>query len=305
MLGGYPHRPEDSFFQLALEHLREESTCQITSSSYTLGGFPITRVPAHLTPRCLNAKPSIVVIQFASSDLIVPLRRKRTIQMSGSHSAPRKVSSEPPRLMNRLIWQVQGLVGDGLQLKPITPPPVYLETMGQITRTFLDHGVTPVVLSPFVFGGRRSNRFAHECSLGLQESLGNSPQTVFVDAYAALARHPRHRTLLSDGTHLSLLGHRIVASALYTHLKSLVERLSEELPPRSLSTPDTAPQATMMMPNQENYIALDPLVERDVDRNLPEVAPVRSKWSIMMSFGFDFDAMDCVMRFSGSVSCCW
>ena len=304
MLGGYPHRPEDSFFQLALEHLREESSCQITSSSYTLGGFPITRVPAHLTPRCLSAKPNIVVIQFASSDLIVPLRRKRPRHTSGCHSAPRKVSSESPRLMNRLIWQIQGLVGDGLQLKPITPPAVYLATMGQITRTFLDHGVTPVVLSPFVFGGRRSNRFAHECTLGLQELLAKSPQTVYVDAYSALARHPRHRTLLSDGTHLSLLGHRIVASALFTQLKSVVERLREESLPRSISTPESLLETAMML-DDGGSSTIDPLLEEDAERKHPPMSPACSRWSMMMSLGLDFDSVDWIIKLSGGVSCCW
>ena len=222
MLGGYPHRPEDSFFHLALEQLREASSCQITTSCYTMGGFPITRVPKHLTARCLSAHPNIVVIQFASSDLIVPLRRKRSSQTSDSHSTPRKVSSESPSLKNRLIWQIQGLVGDTLQLKPMTPPPVYLETMGQITQILLDHGIIPVVLSPFVFGGRRSDRFAAECSVKLSQSLAKQPRAVYVDAYSALARYPRHQTLLADGTHLSLMGHRIVANALFGHLKSLV-----------------------------------------------------------------------------------
>ena len=228
MLAGYPHRPENSFFHLALEQLREASPCQITTSCYTLGGFPITRVPSHLACRCLSANPNIVVVQFASSDLIVPLRRKRGCQNNGSHAAPRKVSSESPSLMDRLIWQVQGLVGDGLRLKPMTPPAVYLETMGEITQTFLAHGITPVVMSPFVFGGRRSNRFAGECNVTMKRSLAELPEAVYVDAYSTLARHPLHQTLLADGTHLSLLGHQIVATTLFAHVKSLVKRLCEE-----------------------------------------------------------------------------
>lgn len=222
MLVGFPHRQEDSFFDLALAQLRADSPSQITTSCYSMGGFPITRVPRHLNARCLKTNPSIVVIQFASCDLIVPLRKNRS-----SGSSPRKVSCEPPNLINRLIWQVQGLVGDGLQLEPITPPAVYLATMAQITQQLLDHGVTPVVISPFVFGGRRSDRIAEECHAKLHES-GELHPTEYVDAYSALAQHPRHQTLLADGTHLSLTGHRIVAGVLFTKLKSLVNRLSDE-----------------------------------------------------------------------------
>jgi lysophospholipase L1-like esterase len=223
MLDGYPHRQEDSFFQLTLEQLAGASTCQITTSSYTLGGFPITRIPKHLTPHCLAANPTIVVIQFATSDLVVPLRKKRKRQSGSVDSSPRRVSSQSPSLKNRLLWQFQGLVGDALRRKPVTSPAVYLETMQQIAQTLLDHQVIPVVMSPFVFGGRRSDRFARECGLRLQVSLAKLPKAVYVDAYSALARHPRHRMLVADGTHLSLSGHRVVASTLLPHLKSLVD----------------------------------------------------------------------------------
>ena len=223
MLTGHPHRPEDSFFHLALEQLRRTSSCQITDSSYTMGGFPITHVPKHLAARCLAARPSIVVIQFASSDLVVPLRRKRKRAKRGIQTQPQVLSSEPPQLIHRLWWQVQGLVGDALQLKPITAPEVYLETMGRIAQNLLDHAIIPVVMSPFVFGGGRSDRMASECNARLLQSLGNLPQAVYVDAYSALAAHPRHQTLISDGTHLSLSGHRIVANTLFPRLKSLVE----------------------------------------------------------------------------------
>lgn len=228
MMAGYPHRLEDSFFHLVLEKLRGTSGREISSSSYTMGGFPITHVPKHLAARCLAFHPSVVVIQFASSDLIVPLRGKRNRRPSrGTPPAGGRVSSGPAKLIHRGRWQVQGLLGDALRLKPVTPPAVYLETMQQIVQTLLDHHIIPVVMSPFVFGGRRSDRFARECHFSLQQSLAQQPQAVYVNAYSALAEHPRHQTLVSDGTHLTLLGHQIVASALFPHLKSLVEGLGE------------------------------------------------------------------------------
>ena len=93
MIGGYPHREEDSFLHLALEQVRKESTHRIVSSSSTLGGFPITRVPKHLGSRCLAANPNIAVIQFATSDLVVPLRRKRNRQ-NNSVSPAQRIRSE-------------------------------------------------------------------------------------------------------------------------------------------------------------------------------------------------------------------
>ncbi len=225
MIGGYPHRPEDSFLHLAMEQLRNESKKTIDSSSYTLDGFPITRVPKHLASRCISANPNIVVIQFATSDLIVPLRRKRNRQSGGISAAQRSVSNTSPNLIHRLNWQFQGLIGDVLHLTPVTPPELYLETMQGIARTLIEHRILPVVMSPFVFGGRRSDRFARECSGHLERALARIPQASFVDAYSSLARHPRHRMLLSDGTHLSLAGHKVVADVLFHHLQSILDML--------------------------------------------------------------------------------
>jgi lysophospholipase L1-like esterase len=225
MIGGYPHRQEDSFLHLALEHVLKESNRKIVISSYTLDGFPITRVPKHLGSRCAAANPNIVVIQFATSDLVVPLRRKRNRHSGGISAAKRTVSNKPPNLTNRLVWKFQGLIGDWLRLSPVTPLKVYLETMQGIARTLLDHGIIPVVMSPFVFGGTRSDRFARACNLRLKQSLATLPQAVYVDAYSNLDRHPRHRMLLSDGTHLSLSGHKIVADVLFPLLQSIVNHL--------------------------------------------------------------------------------
>lgn len=69
MIGGFPHRYEDSCFHLAMERLRKESAHHLIPSIYTFGGFPVTRIPKHLAARCLAANPDIVVVQFASSDL--------------------------------------------------------------------------------------------------------------------------------------------------------------------------------------------------------------------------------------------
>ena len=174
MVGGFPHRPEDSFFHHAIERLRVETSHQLIPSLFTMGGFPITRVPKHLEPRCLAAKPHLVVLQFGASDLIVPLQRNRhhhSSSGSSSSSAQRKVSAQPPGLFHLAKWQLHGLIGDALRLKPVTGQEIYLATQIELVTTLLKHQVTPVVMSPFVFGGRRSNRLARECTQRLQASI--------------------------------------------------------------------------------------------------------------------------------------
>ena len=221
MIGGFPHRQEDSFFHLAIERLRKQTEINLVSSVFTLGGFPITRVPKHLHPRCLAANPDIVVLQFASSDLIVPLRKHH--HSGSSYPVHRKVSTNLPAFGDRLKWHCQSLIGDGLRLKPVTPPEIYLETMHSLVLTLVKHHVMPVVLSPFVFGGRRSDKIARDCGGRLQQIINSMPNAVYVDAYSALDRQPRWQMLLSDGSHLSLEGQKVVAEALFPCLKRLVQ----------------------------------------------------------------------------------
>ncbi len=223
MIGGFPHRYEDSFFHLALERLKRETKIELAPSIFTLGGFPVTRVPKHLATRCLAAQPDIVVLQFGASDLIVPIRRASGHSGSGLSPVQRTVSTKPPTLKSLLKWRFRALLAEMLQLPTVTPPKIYLETMIQLAQTLLAHRVIPVVVSPFVFGGSRSDRCARGCAARLQAGLSALPQAVYVEAYAALDRHPRRRMLLSDGTHLSLAGHQVVGESLFPSLKKLVE----------------------------------------------------------------------------------
>jgi lysophospholipase L1-like esterase len=190
------------------------------TSQFTFGGFPVTRVPNHLKPRCLDAHPDIVVVQFASSDLVVPLRRHRLQSSSPVH---RKVSATTPTLFDRFRWQLQGLIGNALRLSPVTPPDVYLQTMEQLARTLQEHEILPVVMSPFVFGGKRSDRIARDCAGLLQQRLTQLSKAIYVDAYSALDQHPRSKMLLSDGSHLSLEGQLVVANALFPRLMNIVD----------------------------------------------------------------------------------
>ena len=232
MIGGFPHRFEDSFFHHATERLRLETRNNLITSQFTFGGFPVTRVPRHLRPRCLDARPDIVVLQFATSDLIVPIRKER-----GSMPKQRKVLAHPARLRHWLRWRCRGLLVDVLRLPPVTPVDVYLQTMEQLARSLVGNQIVPVVLSPFVFGGQRSNRFARDCTRRLGQMVTSLPGAVYVDAYSALDAHPRREMLLSDGTHLSLAGHRVVADALFLSLKNLIANNGWPVPPAPLAAP--------------------------------------------------------------------
>ena len=229
MINGFPHSEQDSFFYHALERLRKETTHQITTSIFTLGGFPVTRAHKHLQSKCLNPGPDIVVLQFATTDLVVPVRRKRNRngRISPVHHAK---SARQAAWFDQLIWQIQGFVGAALSLSSITQPKIYLETLSFLARTLLEHDVIPVVMSPFVFGGQRSDRVAREWAGRLKQAMAEFPKAVYVDAYAPLDQHPRNRMLLADGVHLSLEGHKVVADALWPRLKESLLFRSHPMP---------------------------------------------------------------------------
>ena len=234
MIGGFPHRPEASFFHHAIQQLRSEAGPNLVPSLFTFGGFPVTRVAKHLKARCLDARPDIVVLQFASSDLVVPVRR---YDPGGGHEIHRNVSAQMPAMADWCRWQLQALIGDVRRLPSVTPVEVYLQTMEQMARTLLESGITPVVLSPFVFGAWRSDRVARFAAGRLPARLAALPGAVYVDAYAALDRQPRRQMLLKDGSHLSLAGHRVVAAALVPLLKNVLLNREKVSPPHGFVVP--------------------------------------------------------------------
>ena len=224
MIGGYPHHYDNSFFHLAMQPLQQQTEHNLIPSITTLGGFPVTRVLKHSKTRCLDADPDIVVVQFGSSDSIV--RTKKDRQKSN-----REVSTASLRPIDWLRWYIQGIIGDALQLEPVTAPEIYIETVGRIVHAISEHGTSVVVLSPFIMGGKCSDRIARNCVPRLEEIVAAIPRCHYVNAYAVLDKHPRSQMLLRDGTHLSLNGHDVVSGCLFETLVEVIESIKRPAPP--------------------------------------------------------------------------
>jgi lysophospholipase L1-like esterase len=207
-----------------MKRLRKETGHNIQSSIYTLGGFPVPRILKHVPSRCLADQPDIVVLQFGSSDLVVPVRRKRHARhmVSGANT----VRAKPANLVCQLRWRIQSLIGDGLRLSPVTAPEIYLACMSRMVQMIAEHQAVPVVLSPFVFGAQRSDRIARHCVELLQQAVATVPTAQYVDVYSALDQFPRREMLLSDGTHLTLKGQAVTGECLFTVLNRVVRERS-------------------------------------------------------------------------------
>jgi lysophospholipase L1-like esterase len=222
LIGGFPHGFENSFFHLATERLRLETGHLLAASIYTLGGFPAPRALRHLPSHGLADHPEIVVLQFGSSDLVAPVRRKRHLR---SVSAQARVAAHPANSLHLIRWRVQGIIGDLLGLKSITAPEAYLEAMNQMIRTVAAQSAIPVVISPFVLGSPRSDRIARACVPALAKVVAAVPTARYVNAYAALDAYPRREILLHDGTHLTIQGQVLVSECLYNTLARLLRDL--------------------------------------------------------------------------------
>jgi hypothetical protein len=230
MIDGYPYERCDSFFAIAAAQISSEGEAALTVTSKTFGGFPVTRAIKYLAKYCIDPRPDAVVVQFASSDLVVLVRRRRTsissasgLSVSNSVNADIKSSMRrKPSILDWCHWQLKGLIGDLLGLPSITPLETYLYTMQLIVAESLKNGIMPIILSPFVFGGRRSDRIALAANLRLRAIVEKMPGAIYVDAYSALNAHSRRKMLLNDGMHLSLEGHRVVSDVLTASLKKAI-----------------------------------------------------------------------------------
>ena len=218
-IAGVPHRFENSFFHLATERLRLESPHNLSSSLFTLSEFSAPRAIQHLPTHGLAEKPDIVVLQFGSSDLRISLRRKSIPEAMANRSGATAHSAGPAR---PLYWQLQGLIGDLLQLPSVTAPEAYLEAMNQMIRIVAAYDAVPVVMSPFVIGSPRSDRVARQCVPVLAKVVAAVPEARYLDAYSVLDKFPRREILLRDGIHLTIQGQVLVAEGLFTLLARLL-----------------------------------------------------------------------------------
>jgi hypothetical protein len=77
----------------------------------------------------------------------------------------------------------------------------------------LSAGSTPVVLSPFGYGSRYSNRNAISYSKALHERYASASGVIFVDCIRLLANFPKRLIFLHDGIHVSRTAHNLIGCA--------------------------------------------------------------------------------------------
>ena len=217
MIAGYPLAAETGFLHQAVQHLHQGGQFKVAFEIVAMGGFPADRARKHLAKKVLTPRPDIVVLQFGSTDASAPLRNGFGLrhQYSRNDSAVRgKVSARSAAPLDLVKWQLRNLASELLLVPPIAPLDNYLATLLSMVDECRAAGSAVVVVSPFVMGGGRSNRFARNYTHALAKQLPRTPGVYFLDAHALLSPWPRRTMLLRDGFHLSAEAHQILGAAL-------------------------------------------------------------------------------------------
>lgn len=229
MIAGFPLSLETGFLHQAVQHLHRSGEFEVDFDIVAMGGFPVPRARTHLAKKVLANHPDIIVLQFGATDASAPLRNN-FITRRRLHKTPHAsetVSPLPPTPADLLKWRLRSLASDILRVPSLTPIEDYLQIMLEMAHECRLSGSRVVVVSPFVMGGWRSDRFADQYRRALAEPLARIPDIYYLDAYALLSRAPRPAMLLRDGFHLSARAHEMLGAEL---AKTLAQAARQRAP---------------------------------------------------------------------------
>jgi lysophospholipase L1-like esterase len=225
MITGYPLAGDAGFLRKAVQTMEQSGRFKVALDIVPMGGFPASRARKHFAKKALARRPDIVLIQFGSTDASAPLRRAfglRRLFRKDPH-VRETVSIHLPSSADPLKWRLRSLASDLLCVPPTTPLDEYLNAVLGMADEARLAGCSVVVLSPFVMGGGRSNRFARYYTLALAYQFDRMPAVNFLDVHTLLSGFPRREMLLRDGFHLSARGHEELAAALARLLPQIAQ----------------------------------------------------------------------------------
>jgi lysophospholipase L1-like esterase len=237
MISGYPHK-SGGFFNIACTHIAEGLACPVESEIFSFGGFPATRAEKYLEPRVVGYAPNYVIIQFGSLDALCPVRR-RSLSVrgaSGAREGGRNYQGRPATSWSLFRWEFLSLWGYFRRLEPTTPLAAYLRVMERMIDSCIAAGITPIVLTPFIYGSRYSMRNGVRYANALRQLVANKRGALLVDCIEVLRAYSKRAVLQHDGFHLSQKGHAIVGLAIAQQMAAHLQRLGNAPPPASLAS---------------------------------------------------------------------
>jgi len=213
MIAGYPYQ-NGGLFEVACNFVEKKLSRSVQSHIVTLAGFPAPRAANHLKQKVFKFEPDYVVIQFGATDAQCPIRAKNRVIGCRSKPGVGKAVYHAPTRFTMARWEIVSLMGFLRKADAITPLCSYIEAIGRMVDECVSAGITPVILSPFVFGSRYSTGNAILYTNALHELHSRVRGMIFVDCIQLLSMLPKSMILLSDGFHLSSVAHNLIGEAI-------------------------------------------------------------------------------------------
>lgn len=209
MISGYPH-DSGGLFEVACAFVEKELSRSVEPNILTLHSFPAPRAEKYLKSRVVRFNPDYVVFQFGSTDAACPVRAKPS---SIGAVSKRTIVYRAPNAITFARWYMQSVVGFVRKTAPITPLSSYVTAIEHMVNDCISAGITPVVLSPFIFGSLHSLKNAADYTNALRDLNLRVNRMIFIDCIRLLSKPPKSKILLNDGFHLSRLGHNLIGEA--------------------------------------------------------------------------------------------
>jgi lysophospholipase L1-like esterase len=217
MISGYPHQ-SGGLFEVTCGLVEDILQGPVQSDIISLGGFSAPRAAKYLKRKVFSFSPDYIVIQFGATDAKCPIRsRNRPSGGSTKFEGARGNAlddNHPATALCFLRWEVASVLGFILQPQPVTALSRYIVAIEGMVDDCISAGITPIVLSPFVFGSRYATRNAALYADALRELLSRVDKALFVDCNRLLTKFPRLVVLLKDGFHLSVSAHELIGQAI-------------------------------------------------------------------------------------------
>jgi lysophospholipase L1-like esterase len=210
MITGFPHKG-GGLFEVACALVEKETSRPVEPNILTLHSFPAPRAGKYLKSRVVPFNPDYVVFQFGSTDAARPVRAKRS--SIGAISKGR-TAYHPPNAFTIARWHMQSLVGFVWKAAPITSLSSYVTAIEHMVNDCISAEITPVVLSPFIFGSLHSLKNAADYANALRDLNSRVARMIFIDCIHLLSKAPKSKVLLNDGFHLSRLAHNLIGEAI-------------------------------------------------------------------------------------------
>jgi len=227
MITGYPHKGL-GFFEVACRSIEKRLLRLVQSRTVSLGGFPAPRAEKYLRKKVFDFNPHYIVIQCGATDAQCPIRATsrpadnthlvpgvsaRAVHHKKSLGIKRFLSTRlnqlgrtthdtPYGILSPVRWELASAIGFLRRIEPITPLSAYIPAMRRMIEDCISSDITPVVLSPFVYGSRYTTRKAIVYTNALRELCLTVRGAVFIDCMRALEAFPRSVSLMNDGFHL-------------------------------------------------------------------------------------------------------